>query len=178
MGKAKEGQREARGRQRGAKAAPRGPRRPQRRRWGGPRGIESPPNPSPFKVWHPRGPFWTNLSRHTTQTTHTDVYCSPPEPIYKGQLHGERSDGYTEGDTLIISCEEGFQLQGSSEIRCTADGEWDVQPPICKRELRVGRRSFRGALQIQFSCRQFVQTPFHSLLSLPQPHFTPSLPQV
>eukprot|EP00116_Pleurobrachia_bachei_P000598 sb/3460860/ len=63
----------------------------------------------------------------------TQVYCSPVEPIYRGSIQAPRTDGLVEGDVVSISCDEGFELQGSSEIRCTAEGEWDVEPPICKR---------------------------------------------
>jgi len=62
----------------------------------------------------------------------TNIYCKKVDSLYKGSIDDPR-DQYTEGDTLKVSCDYGYELQGQEEIRCLASGEWEHDLPVCKR---------------------------------------------
>ncbi len=45
------------------------------------------------------------------------------------------------------SCEEGYDLKGSSTTRCTSTTEWSSKPPTCERELNLRWETFTDAVQ-------------------------------
>ncbi|XP_048063014.1 P-selectin-like isoform X6 [Megalobrama amblycephala] len=54
-----------------------------------------------------------------TQPDHASVQCS------------DRTD-FSYGSQCEYSCEEGYELKGSSTIRCTSTTEWSSKPPTCE----------------------------------------------
>uniref|UniRef100_A0A8C6R0X9 Sushi, von Willebrand factor type A, EGF and pentraxin domain-containing protein 1 n=1 Tax=Nannospalax galili TaxID=1026970 RepID=A0A8C6R0X9_NANGA len=56
------------------------------------------------------------------------VTCSRPENINNGKYV---LSGLTYLSTASYSCENGYSLQGSSIIECTASGSWDRESPTC-----------------------------------------------
>ena len=39
---------------------------------------------------------------------------------------------YKEGDEIVVSCNTGFFLSGSSKVSCSKDGRWSAELPHCK----------------------------------------------
>lgn len=44
-------------------------------------------------------------------------------------------DAYNEGDVVTYSCQVGYILLGSPVSRCTEDGSWTREVPICGKRL-------------------------------------------
>ncbi|KAK2150293.1 hypothetical protein LSH36_413g01017 [Paralvinella palmiformis] len=53
------------------------------------------------------------------------IQCPDPAKIDNGTVRGE---AYLFGDVVVYSCDEGFELHGSAEVTCLADGTWSVLP--------------------------------------------------
>ncbi|XP_060076906.1 uncharacterized protein LOC132556510 [Ylistrum balloti] len=45
-------------------------------------------------------------------------------------LFAEKSYGY--GDSITLTCQSGYIMEGSSTLRCRTDGRWDSDLPICR----------------------------------------------
>ncbi|XP_052791551.1 LOW QUALITY PROTEIN: uncharacterized protein LOC128225682 [Mya arenaria] len=58
----------------------------------------------------------------------TCVTCSTLDYVSGGNVNIS-TDGVT--TTATFTCEEGYTLQGDSEITCRSDGSWDLQAPDC-----------------------------------------------
>ncbi|XP_052791560.1 sushi, von Willebrand factor type A, EGF and pentraxin domain-containing protein 1-like [Mya arenaria] len=56
------------------------------------------------------------------------VTCSTLDYVSGGNVNIS-TDGVT--TTATFTCEEGYTLQGDSEITCRSDGSWDLQAPDC-----------------------------------------------
>ena len=41
------------------------------------------------------------------------------------------SDEFNIGDVINMQCDPGYQLQGSSDRTCEANGDWSGDPPEC-----------------------------------------------
>ncbi|XP_008062636.1 C4b-binding protein alpha chain-like [Carlito syrichta] len=59
------------------------------------------------------------------------IACRPPK-IPKGIFVSGFGPFYTYKDSIVINCEEGFILRGSSLIHCEADNEWHPSVPSCE----------------------------------------------
>ncbi|XP_005375483.1 PREDICTED: zona pellucida sperm-binding protein 3 receptor [Chinchilla lanigera] len=70
-------------------------------------------------VWSPRPP------------TCEKIICRQPH-IPKGIFHSGFGLFYTYKDTLVISCNKGYILRGSSIIHCEANGKWYPSVPTCE----------------------------------------------
>ncbi|CAM4675550.1 unnamed protein product [Leuciscus chuanchicus] len=57
------------------------------------------------------------------------IICSAPDVANRWIYPGERTQ-YTPQDTVTITCSEGFDLIGSSEVTCGPDGQW-LNLPEC-----------------------------------------------
>ncbi|ELU03676.1 hypothetical protein CAPTEDRAFT_126293, partial [Capitella teleta] len=55
--------------------------------------------------------------------------CNYPGRPLNGNFDG--SFPATVGSVIIYSCEEGYSLNGTSEIVCEANGEWSGNSPSC-----------------------------------------------
>uniref|UniRef100_M3ZHP6 Sushi, von Willebrand factor type A, EGF and pentraxin domain containing 1 n=1 Tax=Xiphophorus maculatus TaxID=8083 RepID=M3ZHP6_XIPMA len=56
------------------------------------------------------------------------VECSIPKQIASGKVV------YTKlqyGHSATYSCHRGFRLRGPETLKCSTDGEWDSEPPVC-----------------------------------------------
>ncbi|XP_056589578.1 sushi, von Willebrand factor type A, EGF and pentraxin domain-containing protein 1 [Triplophysa dalaica] len=62
------------------------------------------------------------------------VTCSSPAVAHRGIKSGEKPH-YNVGETVTISCLEGFYLIGSSQTTCGSDGQWQ-RLPVCRPEVR------------------------------------------
>uniref|UniRef100_A0A673IJ57 E-selectin n=1 Tax=Sinocyclocheilus rhinocerous TaxID=307959 RepID=A0A673IJ57_9TELE len=60
-----------------------------------------------------------------TSPDHASVHCSHPYGNFSYDSQCE------------YSCEEGYELKGSSTTRCTSTTEWSRKPPTCERELNL-----------------------------------------
>lgn len=58
------------------------------------------------------------------------VDCGPATPIEDGVIVG---DVYTYGNSVTYICDEGFELNGASDLICRADRTWSNPPPLCQR---------------------------------------------
>ncbi|XP_037362420.1 E-selectin isoform X2 [Talpa occidentalis] len=76
---------------------------------------------------------------------------------------------YTFKSSCEFTCEEGFMLQGSAQVECTAQGQWTQQAPVCEafqcEELSRPERgymsclpsasgNFQSGASCEFSCEQ------------------------
>ncbi len=64
----------------------------------------------------------------------TVVSCDSPltDPA-NGQV--KTSSGTTFGSTASYSCDAGYNLTGSTERTCGADGMWSLSEPVCEGEF-------------------------------------------
>uniref|UniRef100_A0A667ZKN9 Sushi, von Willebrand factor type A, EGF and pentraxin domain-containing protein 1 n=1 Tax=Myripristis murdjan TaxID=586833 RepID=A0A667ZKN9_9TELE len=56
------------------------------------------------------------------------IECSIPKPVDNGKVT------YTKlqfGHGATFSCRRGYRLQGPETLKCLANGEWDMEPPVC-----------------------------------------------
>uniref|UniRef100_A0A8D2DZF6 p-selectin n=1 Tax=Sciurus vulgaris TaxID=55149 RepID=A0A8D2DZF6_SCIVU len=51
--------------------------------------------------------------------------------------------GFGIGSTCHFSCDEGFELEGSGSVECTASGRWSAHPPGCKGVVPVPTSNVR-----------------------------------
>ncbi|XP_022089622.1 sushi domain-containing protein 2-like [Acanthaster planci] len=56
------------------------------------------------------------------------VSCGFPGDIENGQMSGSV---YLVNATVDLTCDEGFDLKGSSRLTCKADGQWSSAIPLC-----------------------------------------------
>ncbi|XP_051732013.1 P-selectin-like isoform X6 [Ctenopharyngodon idella] len=77
----------------------------------------------------------------TTRCTSTTEWSSKPPtcellhcPALDSPVNGELSctSSFSYGSKCSFSCEEGFLLQGASEISCTKMAKWSQEPPHCE----------------------------------------------
>lgn len=65
---------------------------------------------------------------------YTEINC----PILERPNNGRVTlTGTVIGARAIYSCEDGFALEGSSEIACGNDGLWVDDPPVCSGKLNM-----------------------------------------
>uniref|UniRef100_H3AD23 Sushi, von Willebrand factor type A, EGF and pentraxin domain containing 1 n=1 Tax=Latimeria chalumnae TaxID=7897 RepID=H3AD23_LATCH len=57
------------------------------------------------------------------------VSCPIPQDIMNGKY---LLKGTTYMSSVVYTCSDGYRLQGSSTLTCTASGEWDSPTPACK----------------------------------------------
>uniref|UniRef100_A0A671Q9G8 Selectin E n=1 Tax=Sinocyclocheilus anshuiensis TaxID=1608454 RepID=A0A671Q9G8_9TELE len=57
-----------------------------------------------------------------TSPDHAIIHCSHPH------------ENYSYDSQCEYSCEEGYELKGSSTTRCTSTTEWSSKPPTCERD--------------------------------------------
>ncbi len=73
--------------------------------------------------------FWFSVIKckpeDVTPPDHASVQCTHPYGNFSYDSQCE------------YSCEEGYELKGSSTTRCTSTTEWSSQPPTCERELNL-----------------------------------------
>ncbi|KAM6165199.1 C4b-binding protein alpha chain [Erethizon dorsatum] len=70
-------------------------------------------------VWSPSPPTCKKIICHLPTVPHATI-VSGFRPIY------------TFKDSVMFSCQKGFNLRGSSLIRCEADNNWNPSPPACE----------------------------------------------
>ena len=71
--------------------------------------------------------LWLNLGRKT---------CPPLDNPKNGFTHVQQ---YWEGRRVLLTCDPGYWLKGSSERHCLANGTWSGVQPSCigKRDLTI-----------------------------------------
>uniref|UniRef100_A0A8C7BWK2 Sushi domain-containing protein n=1 Tax=Neovison vison TaxID=452646 RepID=A0A8C7BWK2_NEOVI len=57
------------------------------------------------------------------------------------------------GSTCHFSCNKGLKLEGSSNVECTASGEWTAPPPTCEGSIPVRCPALITPEQGTMSCR-------------------------
>lgn len=57
--------------------------------------------------------------------------CGPPPIVSNGQII---QPDRTTNETIQYICEDGYQLHGSSILKC-ALSQWQPTPPICERRI-------------------------------------------
>ncbi|XP_055511010.1 zona pellucida sperm-binding protein 3 receptor-like isoform X4 [Leucoraja erinacea] len=67
-----------------------------------------------------------------TPPTCTAVLCHPPDVPLNGRMEGDSGPVFTVGDTIIYSCDQGFDMVGQSEIECGQNNTFVPGPPACK----------------------------------------------
>lgn len=74
-----------------------------------------------------RKTYW---SINNFSSYHSVLHC----PALYSPVNGELSctSSFSYGSTCSFSCEEGFLLQGASEISCTKMAKWSQEPPHCE----------------------------------------------
>ncbi|XP_048353504.1 E-selectin isoform X1 [Sphaerodactylus townsendi] len=65
------------------------------------------------------------------------VKCEAIPQPERGFVNCSHTDGETVNSTCQFSCEEGYILQGSSQIQCSSQGQWSAPIPQCK-EVKCG----------------------------------------
>ncbi|XP_039179945.1 E-selectin [Crotalus tigris] len=61
------------------------------------------------------------------------VHCSELQPPVNGSMSCSGPSGNSAGNsTCKFACEEGFKLNGSSELQCDVSGHWDALEPECE----------------------------------------------
>nr|XP_055042280.1 E-selectin isoform X4 [Misgurnus anguillicaudatus] len=72
----------------------------------------------------------------TTEWTNKPPTCEPVRcPSRENPANGVMvctDSSFIYGSKCSYSCEEGYRLQGASEIRCTKTAEWSHEPPRCE----------------------------------------------
>ena len=59
------------------------------------------------------------------------------ETVANGQVN-TTSTTVVEGTVVVVTCNAGYTLQGSSELTCQADQTWDNPFPTCNGKLMFG----------------------------------------
>lgn len=59
------------------------------------------------------------------------IRCETPASIVNGILHSNRNSTIF-GTVIEYSCNPGYKLIGSKEIKCMSSGQYDNVPPICQ----------------------------------------------
>ncbi|KAI8510717.1 hypothetical protein Bbelb_116330 [Branchiostoma belcheri] len=98
-------------------------------------------------VSYPNGVTFTCNSGYTlngqaTPTCQPDGTWSHPAPTCQAKAcpqlpilnNGNRTEGHLYGDTVIFSCDEGYELIGSENRICQADQTWSGVQPNCNRK--------------------------------------------
>ncbi|XP_027724283.1 E-selectin isoform X1 [Vombatus ursinus] len=89
------------------------------------------------------------------------VKCNAPSQPHNGFVkcvHPLTGD-FTYGSVCSFSCEEGFAPQGSSQVECTAQGQWTQQFPTCEAiQCKAPTRPERGHME----CLPSVSGSFQS----------------
>ncbi|XP_032898129.1 complement receptor type 1 [Amblyraja radiata] len=67
-----------------------------------------------------------------TPPTCTAVLCHPPDVPLNGRMEGDSGPVFTVGDTIIYSCDQGFDMVGQNEIECGENNTFVPGPPACK----------------------------------------------
>ncbi|KAI7799522.1 E-selectin [Triplophysa rosa] len=73
----------------------------------------------------------------TTEWTNKPPTCEPVRcPVLENPANGLLAcndfSRFSYGNKCSFSCEEGYRLQGASEISCTKTAEWSHEPPGCE----------------------------------------------
>ncbi|KAF6715997.1 Complement receptor type 1 [Oryzias melastigma] len=63
-----------------------------------------------------------------------EVTCSAPV-VANSTQRADAASVYQVGDRISFSCNRGFQLEGSNEIACGANGQWQPKPPRCVQKV-------------------------------------------
>ena len=71
------------------------------------------------------------------------------------------------GETVTVTCDSGYDLQGSTVLECGLDGAFNASSPTCTGKT-YGRKGTKRDFQIHFPERKL--TYFHS--SIPEPVMT------
>ncbi|CAJ1084791.1 complement receptor type 1-like isoform X1 [Xyrichtys novacula] len=61
------------------------------------------------------------------------VTCSPP--VVTNSVSSRDVSVYQLGESVNITCSQGFQLDGAQRITCGQDGQWQPKPPRCQTRL-------------------------------------------
>ncbi|XP_078682391.1 P-selectin-like [Branchiostoma floridae x Branchiostoma belcheri] len=98
-------------------------------------------------VSYPNGVTFTCNSGYTlngqaTPTCQADGTWSHPAPTCQGKAcqelpilnNGNRTEGHLYGDTVIFSCNEGYEPIGSENRTCQSDQSWSGVQPNCSRK--------------------------------------------
>nr|KAF6315936.1 complement C3d receptor 2 [Pipistrellus kuhlii] len=117
------------------------------------------------------------------------VQCSHAH-IENGYLIPGKEAPYAYNDSVTVKCDEGYNLKGSSEIRCKANNTWDPQIPTCEKDcqppagLHHGRHTggnrvlFVSGMTVHYTC-----DPGYSLVGnksihcMPSGNWSPSAPR-
>ncbi|XP_066559751.1 complement receptor type 2 isoform X2 [Amia ocellicauda] len=60
-----------------------------------------------------------------------EITCAAPSVTDSTVTHGGK-DIYQDGDSVTLSCDEGFVLNGHSTVSCGGNGEWSPPVPTCQ----------------------------------------------
>ncbi|XP_051517153.1 complement receptor type 2 isoform X2 [Myxocyprinus asiaticus] len=74
---------------------------------------------------------WTGMSPTCEVSV---VTCSAPAVANGGIYYGSRTS-YKPEDTVTITCKEGFDLIGSTQVICGPDGQWQALPECRLKEI-------------------------------------------
>eukprot|EP00062_Callorhinchus_milii_P014288 gi/632963235/ref/XP_007897767.1/ PREDICTED: complement receptor type 2-like isoform X2 [Callorhinchus milii] len=64
------------------------------------------------------------------------VRCPAPDQVQNGKIKTGFRPLYMYQDSIRYECDAGYQLFGSSVIKCTSNSTWDHQPPTCQRTTK------------------------------------------
>lgn len=60
-------------------------------------------------------------------------HCRHPKiPLY-GYIQEGHQNKYRIGSVVYFACQRGYELAGSSSIKCIKHGNWNRKSPICKK---------------------------------------------
>ncbi len=62
------------------------------------------------------------------------VTCHTPAQVTNGRMLWNSEDYPKYGNIIRYSCDEGYTLIGKDNIVCSETGQYDSQPPECKRK--------------------------------------------
>ena len=89
------------------------------------------------------------------------IECPSPRNISNGEILMDSFPPKYK-DKVMYSCNEGFELNGTTEISCTSDGTWSENPPVChkikcKQPQEIADGSFVRAVYefgdtVKYSC--------------------------
>ncbi|XP_032898881.1 membrane cofactor protein-like [Amblyraja radiata] len=83
-----------------------------------------------------------------TPPTCTAVLCHPPDVPLNGRMEGDSGPVFTVGDTIIYSCDQGFDMVGQNEIECGENNTFVPGPPACKlRDCGIPGEIANGKVQ-------------------------------
>ncbi|XP_041117630.1 sushi, von Willebrand factor type A, EGF and pentraxin domain-containing protein 1 isoform X2 [Polyodon spathula] len=88
------------------------------------------------------------------------VICDPPEDISHGYVNGS---SFSYGDLVHYICFPGYELTGSAILKCSTNGSWTgqlplcqpcvCQPPVIENGVVLGK-DYNCGNQVQFQCRE------------------------